>query len=261
MIRPRKPSTRLLDTGLALPLCLALALPATSAAGPRDKPPAKSEAEPEAEILARQAVERFKAADLEVAARLFMQAYKLAKRPVLVFNAARAYEEAGKKGDAVALFRLYMEISDDVSGIDDARKRIAKLEEEPAAVAVPVAVTAVADDGGGVRWGFLAGGVGVGLGLGATGGWLWLDAGERETALAKKLKLKGPDGKVTGISESEAKAENDAIGMRKTMAAISGGIGLAALGVGLWLGLTGSSGSQTARVELMPSGLMVQARF
>jgi F0F1-type ATP synthase membrane subunit c/vacuolar-type H+-ATPase subunit K len=110
--------------------------------------------------------------------------------------------------------------------------------------------------------------VGLGLGLGGTAGWLWQDAGARETALAKKLKLKGPDGKVTGISESEANAENDAIGTRKTMAAIGGGLGVVALGAGLWLGLTGSSGSQTARVEplantfivLVPNGVMVHAR-
>lgn len=103
-----------------------------------------------AEVVATQAKEQFKAGKFEVAARLFMQAYAKSHSPALVYNAARAYEEAGKKGDAISLFKLYSTLSDDADGILDARQRIAKLEApepvihvaEPVLVAKPVVVQA-----------------------------------------------------------------------------------------------------------------------
>lgn len=91
----------------------------------------------QAEVVAAQAKQAFKDRQFEYAARLFMKAYAISKEPALVFNAARAYEEAGKSGDACSLFRLYATISDDPDGIADAWARIKRLEGkgEPAAPA------------------------------------------------------------------------------------------------------------------------------
>ena len=82
----------------------------------------------EAEGLARQAKEAFIAKDFEVAAKLFMSAYGKSHSPALVFNAARSYEEAGKVGDAAALFRLYISLTSDTAGLQEAREHLAKLE-------------------------------------------------------------------------------------------------------------------------------------
>ncbi len=57
-----------------------------------------------------------------------MKAYAVSKQAAMVFNAARAYEEAGKAGDAASLFRLYVTITDDLDGVADARARIKRLE-------------------------------------------------------------------------------------------------------------------------------------
>ncbi len=141
------------------------------AASPRAKPAVQQS---EAEDYANRAVERFKAKDFEVAAKLFMQAYARSPRASLVFNAARAYEEAGKPGDAASLFRLYMTISQDADGIVEARSRLKALEARgstpapatvaaPAPAPLPVAlsreVTPVSTDQPVLRWAATAGAV------------------------------------------------------------------------------------------------------
>jgi hypothetical protein len=108
----------------------AFALPASASPPTKGKGPAASNAE--AEALATKAVERFKAKDFDAAAKLFMQAYAKSHTPALVFNAARAYEDAGKAGDAASLFKLYITISEDADGILDARERIQRLEGKQA---------------------------------------------------------------------------------------------------------------------------------
>lgn len=108
---------------LLVALMLLTAIPSMTWAQPRS-----STVETEAETLAQQAKVRFKAGDFEGAAKLFMQAYAKSHAPALVFNAARAHEEAGKKGDAAALFRLYISLANDTEGMLDARRRLAKME-------------------------------------------------------------------------------------------------------------------------------------
>jgi len=101
----------------------AFALVASQAsATPRQAPaPAASggstDAQSAAEALALQAKEKFRAKKFEEAAKLFMQAYAKDPQPPLVFNAARAYEEAGMNGEAAGLFRLYLSIAKDDAGI------------------------------------------------------------------------------------------------------------------------------------------------
>ncbi len=123
-------SSQLRRTSTALALCALLTTPA--AAAPIAKSKSKSTASSsDAEAYAERATERFKAKDFEVAAKLFMQAYARSHVPALVFNAARAYEEAGKPGDAASLFKLYITISDDADGIVNARERIKRLAAKP----------------------------------------------------------------------------------------------------------------------------------
>lgn len=102
----------------------------------------------EAETLASQAKEQFKSGDYEVSAKLFMAAYAKSHAAALIFNAARAYEEAGKKADAIAMFRMYISLAKDEAGIADAKQRIARLEApstpvvvQPVPVVKPAAVT------------------------------------------------------------------------------------------------------------------------
>lgn len=58
-----------------------------------------------------------------------MEAYSLVKRPALLFNAARAYEEAGLYAKAVALFKAYQGLADaPADGKADAAARIQRLE-------------------------------------------------------------------------------------------------------------------------------------
>lgn len=118
-------NARLKRTGLVALLITALAyqpLPSAYAAQPQ------SAAAAAGDELGRQAVILFKLKEFEKAAQFFMRAYGKSRKPALVFNAARAYEEAGKRGDAAALFRLYVSISDDPDGMVDARTHLKALE-------------------------------------------------------------------------------------------------------------------------------------
>jgi len=97
----------------------------------QERTPDQTEKEAEAAALGAKAA--FKAGKFEEAARKYMEAYGLVQKPTLVFNAARAYEEAGRLEEALPLFRLYLNVdkgTDDnaSAGRDDARKRIARIE-------------------------------------------------------------------------------------------------------------------------------------
>ncbi|MBM4342937.1 MAG: hypothetical protein FJ100_06130 [Deltaproteobacteria bacterium] len=62
-----------------------------------------------------------------------MEAYTLARRPTLIYNAARAYQEAGNVDKALALFRAYRGLPDvNDAGRADADARIAVLEKQVA---------------------------------------------------------------------------------------------------------------------------------
>jgi len=85
------------------------------------------------EDLVGQAKKRYEQGEFAIAAELYMKAYALDKRPAFIFNAARAHEKAGKKGEAVALFKLYLSVSDDALGKAEAEAHIKTLEGEPEA--------------------------------------------------------------------------------------------------------------------------------
>ena len=72
---------------------------------------------------------------------MFMMAYAQTHEPALVYNAARAYEEAGMAGDAAGLFKLYISLTDDADGILEARERIRRLEGKTPTIPVPTPVS------------------------------------------------------------------------------------------------------------------------
>lgn len=112
-------------TAATLALALAVALPVPSALA---KP--KAESLSEAESVAETAARRFKEGDFELAAKLFDRAYELAKKPTLLFNAGRAYEQAGQREEALARYEAYAQIETDPGGREEAKLRAARLRDQ-----------------------------------------------------------------------------------------------------------------------------------
>ena len=81
-----------------------------------------------AEAKAIEAKVFFKGGLYAEAATGFMQAFAISRRPDMMFNAARAYEQAGMAAQAVALFEQYQQLTDaPAQGKKDAALRIAQL--------------------------------------------------------------------------------------------------------------------------------------
>jgi tetratricopeptide (TPR) repeat protein len=85
----------------------------------------------QAEAKALEAKAYFTQGLFEEAAMAFMEAFAISRAPDMMFNAARAYEEAKRPEKARALFKTYVGL-DGVSdqGRQDAARRIALLEEQ-----------------------------------------------------------------------------------------------------------------------------------
>ncbi len=105
-------------------LCLiALAAPARAAETADDADLRKAEA------AATEAKVFFKAGLFDKASGKFMEAYAISKRPSLMYNAARAYEEALNFREAVALLKHYRDLPTvGEDGRRDADERIARME-------------------------------------------------------------------------------------------------------------------------------------
>ena len=97
----------------------AMATPAVQASAPQD----------DAKAVAELAKRRFREGQYDVAARLFVRAYEMSKRPVLLFNAGRAREMQGDGREAVRIYKQYIEVETDVAGREEARARIQAIEE------------------------------------------------------------------------------------------------------------------------------------
>ncbi|MBI5608359.1 MAG: hypothetical protein HY902_05715, partial [Deltaproteobacteria bacterium] len=104
------------STAAAL-LTAMLASPAVHAAQPAE----------DAKAIAELAKRRYQEGQYDIAARLYLKAFELAKRPPLLFNAGRAREAAGQKAEAIELYRQYIAIEKDVAGREEARARIEAL--------------------------------------------------------------------------------------------------------------------------------------
>ncbi|MCB9740709.1 MAG: hypothetical protein H6747_15705 [Deltaproteobacteria bacterium] len=84
-----------------------------------------------AEALATEAKLLFQQKAYEQAAERFFEAYTLVRKPALIYNAARAYEEAGNVERAVALFKAYQGLPDaPKDGKAEAKRRLIPLEAE-----------------------------------------------------------------------------------------------------------------------------------
>lgn len=69
----------------------------------------------------------------------FMQAYAISKKPEMMFNAARAYEEAAMPAEAIALFEQYGKLADATDGgRKDAREHTARQRALLTGAAPPV---------------------------------------------------------------------------------------------------------------------------
>ncbi|MBI5608654.1 MAG: hypothetical protein HY902_07215 [Deltaproteobacteria bacterium] len=109
----------------ALALAVTAALPVATA---HAKP--KADSLSEAESVAETAARRFKEGDFELAAKLFDRAYELAKKPTLLFNAGRAYEQAGQREEALARYEAYVQVETDPGGREEAKLRAARLRDQ-----------------------------------------------------------------------------------------------------------------------------------
>lgn len=78
----------------------------------------------EATELVELARRRFKEGQFEVAAKLFRRCFELTGKPAMLFNVARAHEEAGQKALAIQAFRDYLAVSTDAAGREEARAHI-----------------------------------------------------------------------------------------------------------------------------------------
>ena len=84
-----------------------------------------------AEATALEAKFKFKAEDYEGAARLFLQAFTVSRSPALLYNAARAFEEARKLKQARAAFEQYLDLRGVTgAGRRDARAKITALTKQ-----------------------------------------------------------------------------------------------------------------------------------
>ena len=75
----------------------------------------------------------YKSGQFAKAAAMYLDAYAIAPRASLLFNAARAYEEAAMADEAIALFERYRTLKDaDTEGKKDAAKRLEALHTKRA---------------------------------------------------------------------------------------------------------------------------------
>lgn len=88
----------------------------------------------QAEAMATEAKALFQNKVYVDAARLFLEAFAISKRATLVYNAARAYEEAGRLKRAESLFMLYRSLPDaDAAGRSDAEAHLQEVRRRIAA--------------------------------------------------------------------------------------------------------------------------------
>lgn len=112
-----------LTIALALPVCTIPVAPQSARAAPTPQELQQAEA------LATEGKLYFRTKQFDKAAELFMKAYVKGRSASLVYNAARAYEEAGKLKQAIATFEHYQTLAaDDPKGRSAAAGRVAALK-------------------------------------------------------------------------------------------------------------------------------------
>lgn len=84
----------------------------------------------DAKAVADLAKRHFQDKEYDLAARMYLRAYEMAKRPPLLFKAGRARELNGDRDEAIALYKQYIEVETDVAGREEARARLEALQEK-----------------------------------------------------------------------------------------------------------------------------------
>jgi tetratricopeptide (TPR) repeat protein len=115
--------------GLLVALAMSTAPQVASAAQPAQDGVLDDAVRRRAEGLATEAKLLFHQKAYQQAAERFFEAYTLVHEPALIFNAARAYEEAGNHARSAALFRAYLDLPDaPADGKADAKRRLERLD-------------------------------------------------------------------------------------------------------------------------------------
>ncbi len=109
---------------LALTLVLASVF---AVAGPAA---AQNESEKDETAVAELAKKHYKNKNFDMAARLYVRAYEMSKRPNLLFNAGRSRENNGERAEAIELYRQYVQVETDVALREEARARLEALQEK-----------------------------------------------------------------------------------------------------------------------------------
>ncbi|MCA9617869.1 MAG: hypothetical protein KC731_02540 [Myxococcales bacterium] len=233
-------------------LCLAFALPTTSARAAQGEDPV---------ALFEDGAAAFKAGRFEVAIAAFEASYALEPNPVLLYNMARAYEGLDRQEPALDHYRRYLEADPDTADRGAVEARIAALDKElarrrelearrnqPPPAPVPVTPT---DGPSAVPW--VVAGVGAaGLGVGAILG-----------VLAKGKESDAAEEPVANEADALA-ADGRALALGATISFIAGGVILA--GGVTWgvVDLTTSDAPPSRarlRLELGPGSASLRGRF
>lgn len=233
-----------------------------------------------AEQKASQAERAGRTDNWTLAAQLFHAAVDLAPHRVdLVFQEAMAEEQAGQKTRAIALLEKYLQTAPaNAADRGEATVRLAALKGPPGGAAskavrpeqptstptpkpvesrdppaAPIGVAkppATEESSVALPWVVAAGGVALGLTGVALAGW----AASDRSGLENKLVPDAQTGLITGISESEAKAEQSSIDNRRIVAGVLGGVGLAAGAVGGWMLWKAYHPEAPAKAAVLPTG-------
>ena len=208
------------------------------------------------------------------AARMFADAFAIAPdRTVYLFRAGQASLNAGAPAEAESRLRTYLEKAPaDAEERRLARSALDRLAEErakaakPAATSAsvpatpaptaPIAVVAPAPaSGSGIAGWALVGAGAAGVGLAA---WAWTAAAGAQSAFDAGQVDVDKNGRYD-MTHAEATRLSGRVGTFQTTAAVSGGLGVAALGAGAWLLFAGPATPVT--VGPATGGVVVAGRF
>ena len=212
------------------------------------------------------------------AAQLFARAFKADRRPVYLYNEARARQQAGERDTAADLYdqarkmtgaplKLIARCNAMLAEIDQARRREAAIalqvredERRRAQIASQAREKRAAADATRKRIGWsavVAGGVGLGV-----GGWLIIGAVADQAALDTKTEQVQADGKISGFDAQSYNAELDRLDRNRVIGASALAVGAAAMGFGAWW-LSTSTQTDDARLSWSVHGrrLVVTGRF
>ncbi len=270
----RESSARSWSSRLVAAACIALVIwPAMATAKPAKTRPSKNRAAQEqAAALSQVAAAKNEAGDFKLCAEFYHQAYRTDPTFLgYLFSAARCEQKAGDLDAAERDFRQFLarapkedELVAKASAYLDEilaeRQKARPVDKQapadkPAPVEPPAAVTPVQapsqtppSSGNGLGWAVLGGGAA----LAAVGAYLVADGLAARAALEDDLALP-QGGIITKLSPSEARDRESSYRTRLGLGGGLVGLGVAALGAGVWL-LVRTPSDVAVAPALLPSG-------